>query len=414
MTAIDESNPRLSSNLEGIMMAGGPASYRLGNVRSMAMDLVGHFSSVVPCGNLPREELSGDVTKVTVGCLQLAMEMLDRRRVPHDDELVDVADAAAQWAREDIPLETILEVLHEGFRLGWLHLVEGAGAGDLQGLAQGGELWISMLARATTAATQSYISELKVVASEHHTASHTLVTALLAGRTSPALERQFGIEIASEYTVIALHMPAHGDEDDPAIDARVPARRKLRRLQAELAKACGRKPLSLLSPEGGTVLIPGVAGESRVDALVRKLGAAAEIPLTAAVVEAPTDDVPAASERAHELLDLAQRMRGVPKVYRMSDLVFEYQMMRPGPGREHLVGLLDPLEKTPDLIKTLDVHVSNDLNRQRTARQLHVHTNTVDYRLKRIAELTGMDPSRPSGLRPLQAALVARKLDAPK
>lgn len=394
------------------MLAGAPASSQLGNLRSMAVDLVGHFSNVVPCGNLPREELSGDVTNVTMECLRLAMEMLDRRRVPTDEDLAGFRESTGQWAREGIPLETILEVLHEGFRLGWLHLVSNAGEGDVESMARSGELLISMLARVAVSATEAYISELKVVASEHHTASHTLVTALLAGRTSPAMVRQFGVEIATEYTVIALHLPRHADEDDPAIDSAVPARRKLRRVRAELATICGRTGLSLLSPEGGTVLLPGANSEAWVDELIGKLEAAAEVPVTAAVVQAETAEVPGAAERANELLDLAQRVRGVPKVYRMADLVFEYQMMRPGPGREHLIGLLDPLEKTPDLIMTLDVHVRNDLNRQRTARQLHVHTNTVDYRLKRIAEITGMDPSRPSGLRPLQAALVARRLES--
>ncbi|MFD4369009.1 PucR family transcriptional regulator [Rhodococcus sp. NPDC058521] len=388
-----------------------PASSQFSNLRAVAGSLVGHFAAnVIPCGNLPREELSGDVTNVTMGCLRLAMDMLDKRRPPTDEELNGFRESSAQWAREGIPLETILEVLHEGFRLGWLHVVSGAEGADIEDLTQGGELLISMLSRVTVAATESYITELKVVASEHHTAAHTLVTALLAGRAGAAMERQFGIDVASEYVVLAVYLPKHADENDPAINSAVPARRKLRRVQAELAKVCGRTALSLLSTEGGTVLLPGSPTDEWVDSLVAQLSTAAEVDITASAVTAETADVPHASERSHELLDLAQLLHGTPKVYRMSDLVFEYQMMRPGAGREYLVALLDPLEKTPDLINTLEVHLQNDLNRQRTARQLHVHTNTVDYRLKRVAELTGLDPVRPSGLRPLQAALVARRL----
>lgn len=393
------------------MVAGVPASSQFSNLKAVAGSLVGHFAAnVIPCGNLPREELSGEVTNVTMGCLRLAMDMLDKRRPPTDEELNGFRESSAQWAREGIPLETILEVLHEGFRLGWLHVVNGAEGTDVNDVAQGGELLVSMLSRVTVAATESYISELKVVASEHHTAAHRLVTALLAGRAGAAMERQFGIDVASEYVVLAVYLPKHADENDPAVNPAVPARRKLRRVQAELAKVCGRTALSLLSPEGGTVLLPGSPTDEWVDSLVAQLSKAAEVDITASAVTAETADVPHASERSHELLDLAQLMHSTPKVYRLSDLVFEYQMMRPGAGREYLVALLDPLEKTPDLINTLEVHLQNDLNRQRTARQLHVHTNTVDYRLKRIAELTGLDPVRPSGLRPLQAALVARRL----
>ncbi|PPJ24859.1 helix-turn-helix domain-containing protein, partial [Nocardia nova] len=36
------------------------------------------------------------------------------------------------------------------------------------------------------------------------------------------------------------------------------------------------------------------------------------------------------------------------------------------------------------------------------------HTNTVDYRLKRIAQLTHLDPTQPSGLWYLRSAPIAR------
>ncbi|RDI42463.1 PucR family transcriptional regulator, partial [Nocardia mexicana] len=70
--------------------------------------------------------------------------------------------------------------------------------------------------------------------------------------------------------------------------------------------------------------------------------------------------------------------------------------------------LLDPLDHHPELLDTLQTHIAHNLNRQRTARLLHVHTNTVDYRLKRIGQLTGFDPTQASGLWYLRSALVAR------
>lgn len=395
------------------MMAGLPASSALSNLRSVATNLVGHFAAnVAPCGLLPREELSGDITNTTMDCLQLAVDLLDNRQVPGDADLVGLRDGAAQWAREGIPLEIILDVLHEGFRLGWRQIVSGARTDDIADMSECGELLISMLDRVTVVATSAYISELHIVASEHHTAVHTLTSALLSGRSTSAMARQCGIDIASEYVVLAVHFPRHYDESSGAVQPKVAARRKLRRVQAALAKGCEQKPLSLLSPDGGTILIPGAPEDEWVDALVEQMSVAAEVSVTATVAQAETKDIPEASDRTHELLDLAAYLDRPAGVYRMSDLVYEYQMTRPGAGREHLLGMLQPLERTPDLIKTLEVHIQNDLNRQRTARQLHVHTNTVDYRLKRIAELTGLDPGRLSGLRPLQAALVARALES--
>ncbi|MDG3009795.1 PucR family transcriptional regulator [Rhodococcus sp. D2-41] len=394
-----------------IMVAGEPASSALSDLRSFAGNLVGHFAeNVVPCGLLPREELDGDVTRVTMGCLALAVGLLDERRVPTDEDLAAFTEAAAQWAREGIPLETILRVFHEGIKVSWQHIAHRADAGDVDDMADATHLLISMLENVTVAATSAYISELKIVASEHHTASHTLVTALLSGQSTTAMARQCGIAVAPEYLVLAVHIPAHPDELRPDVRRSVPARRKLRRVQAQLATSCGRRSLSLLSPQGGTVLIPHAPQEEWVSSLVESLGSAAEVPITVTAVQARTPDVPTASEQAHELLELTGMLHSDPGVYRMSDLVLEYQMMRPGAGREHLISLLEPLNGSPELVETLEVHIANDLSRQRTARRLHVHANTVDYRLRRIGQLTGLDPTRPSELRSLQAALVARRI----
>ncbi len=218
--------------------------------------------------------------------------------------------------------------------------------------------------------------------------------------------------LADSYLVLALSVPSHPDENDPAIQSTVAARRKLRRVQAELATVCGRSPLSMLSTEGGTVLIPGVHDEEWIEALVHRLTTAAEVPLTVTAEQADIADIPTTADQVHELLSLAHQLHRPAGLYRMDDLVLEYQLTRPGPGRRHLRQILEPLDASPELLETLEIHISHDLNRQRSARQLHLHTNTVDYRLKRIAQLTGFDPTRPSGIRHLQAALVARRLEA--
>ena len=62
----------------------------------------------------------------------------------------------------------------------------------------------------------------------------------------------------------------------------------------------------------------------------------------------------------------------------------------------------------PELMETLEGYIATNLNRRVTARTLYVHTNTVDYRLKRITHLTGFDPTQATGLWSLRSALVAR------
>lgn len=50
------------------------------------------------------------------------------------------------------------------------------------------------------------------------------------------------------------------------------------------------------------------------------------------------------------------------------------------------------LEKNDELIKTLQVYLSCNLNANETASQLIIHRNTLNYRLNRIYKMTGKDP----------------------
>ncbi|MGM8364809.1 helix-turn-helix domain-containing protein [Virgibacillus sp. W0181] len=45
-----------------------------------------------------------------------------------------------------------------------------------------------------------------------------------------------------------------------------------------------------------------------------------------------------------------------------------------------------------ELIKTLDIYLNTNQNLKETARTLHLHTNTLHYRLKRIEEILGLSP----------------------
>lgn len=414
---VDESHGRV-----GLTVSGVPMSSPLRNVRELSRRMVGHVvENVAPCGTLPTDAVSGDVAAITRVSVEFAIGMLDGRNVPARTKRLE--RAAAQWAREGVPIDRVHQAVHEGVKMGLETVVAGVGPArrdaaddnvgltlaDYENLVDGAKLVVDLLNTMSSAISRAYVHELRSVATEHHTAVHTLASALLGGYPTSTIARECGIEIAKRYSVLALSIPAHPDESDPALDARVVARRKLRRVQAELAGRCGEKALSLLSVDGGTVLIPAAAmDDAALDDVVARLSAAAHVPLTAAVVSAPTERIPAATDEAHELLDIVQRLRVGAGLYRFDELCLEYQLTRPGSGRELLGGLLDPLDDHPELLETLRRHIANDLNRRVTARTLHVHTNTVDYRLRRIGQLTGLDPTEADGLWRLRSALIAR------
>ncbi|WP_280419339.1 PucR family transcriptional regulator [Nocardia carnea] len=395
-----------------LTLSGQPMSAPLQDVRKLSRRMVGHFvENVVPCGTLPGDAIYGDVTTITRTCLELAVSMLDGQDIPEKTRRLE--NAAAGWAREGVPIDTIHHAVHEGFRLGLDLVVSQATVTDYSALVDGAKLVVEMLDKMTVCISMAYVRELRSVVNEHHTAVHTLTSALLGGHSTSTMARECGIEIAPAYIVLAVAIPAHPDESVPALDGKVVARRKLRRVQAELATRCADAALSLLSVDGGTVLLPAeTLGAEQLDELIPQLSRAAQVPVSAAMVETPTADIPAAADQAHELLDMVQRLECVPGLYRFDDMALEYQLTRPGPGREYLGSLLEPLDDHPELLETLQRHISNNLNRQRTARLMHIHTNTIDYRLKRVAQLTGFDPTQPSGLWYLRSALVARSYRA--
>ncbi|NEU31996.1 PucR family transcriptional regulator [bacterium LRH843] len=53
-------------------------------------------------------------------------------------------------------------------------------------------------------------------------------------------------------------------------------------------------------------------------------------------------------------------------------------------------------ENNTQLIETLKTYLDKNENTHRTAAKLHIHVNTLSYRLKRITDITGIDLSKPN------------------
>lgn len=157
------------------------------------------------------------------------------------------------------------------------------------------------------AASAVHIDEHRQVARERQTAAQTLVSAPLSGYGVTQLARQTGIAIAESYQVVALSIPPHEDERRPGIAAPTAARRELRRVQAALATPLGSRSLSLLSTDGGTILVPIDDASVRTPLamtaeVLELLSEAAEVPVTATVGSSDTARIPELAGRAHGLL----------------------------------------------------------------------------------------------------------------
>ena len=149
---------------------------------------------------------------------------------------------------------------------------------------------------------------------------------------------------------------------------------------------------------------------TRLRTLISDAAAAAGAPVTAAVAVADASDIPTAAARTAEIVDLVHATGRPPGLYRLADVLLDYQLSRPSSALPALAARLDALAPKPELLTTLETYLSLSRDRRAAAAALHVHPNTVDYRLRRISELTGLSANRAEDLGDLHASLVARQV----
>jgi carbohydrate diacid regulator len=117
-------------------------------------------------------------------------------------------------------------------------------------------------------------------------------------------------------------------------------------------------------------------------------------------------------EDARAAISLGHRFRGRNGVYCLNEL-----------GMAAFVGvsdestkvdlarfLLGPLDHEPDLLETLQAFFQEDCCPSDTAKRLHIHRNTLSYRLNKIALLSGLNPARFDDAVQMRLALVLRSL----
>ncbi|WP_228803746.1 transcriptional regulator [Nocardia cyriacigeorgica] len=272
----------------------------------------------------------GDLAATVRHCLADAVQQLHPRTARPDAGAASIAGSAARWAREGVALETVLGAYHEGIRQGLEFLADHTTAGDAPGdsaeqLLAGTQLMVRVLELVTVTASAAYLDEHRLVAREHQTAAQTLVSALLSGHGASALARRTGIAVAPAYQVVALAIPPHPDELDAGIGAVSAGRRKLRRVQAALAAPLGSRSLSLLSADGGTVLIPQdpvsafAPSPAMTGEVLAVVGEAAEVALTAVVISGATERIPELAGRAHDVLEHIRGAGHPAGLYRITE-----------------------------------------------------------------------------------------------
>lgn len=388
-------------------------------VPKLARQMIDTFVAEIPLYSfLPREQLEGEILGITTANLRLFFAALREGRTLTTEELTEVRMSAARRAEERVPLEAVLTAYHVGGRIGWQALVDGATPEETADLIAAGARVLLYVQQVTAAVAAAYLEEQQTIYGEERDARRALASALLAGEPADALAGRLGTSIAHAYLVVALRLGAHPDEADAGVGGAVAARRKVRRVQSRLDELAGAPVLSLLEPSGGSVLLPaapervGELADGLPDLVAGLMAAAGADVVAGGAVAGAVAEIPTAVTQAQDVLRLVRRLERPPGGYLLRDVLLEYQLTRPSEAVGELTRLLDPIDRNPDLPHTLEIYLQHDLDRRKTAAALHVHPNTLDYRLRRIVDLTGLDPSTSRGLQLLAAAVAARRLTA--
>ena len=226
-----------------------------------------------------------------------------------------------------------------------------------------------------------------VVTAPSRTARCALVRRLVRGEQL-APEDIAGLE--DEYVVLAARFPQPVPHD---------------RLAALLDEHHDDGMLSAPVGDRVFVLVPRRL-ERRIAPLLGVLaGRFGQAPWTT-TVPGPRAGLVAACKEADDVLALVAAAGRPGGPYCLDDVLLEYAVVRDPVSSARLLAVLSPLAGNEVLHGTLATLIRTDFNRTVAARELFIHRSTLDYRIRRIEEITGHNPLTSRGAHVLAAAMV--------
>ncbi|MEU5265356.1 helix-turn-helix domain-containing protein [Amycolatopsis sp. NPDC021455] len=256
--------------------------------------------------------------------------------------------------------------------------------------------------RAVSAVGSRLVAEL--LSGAHHTTARKRRGTLAKGRSQRAQELLRGIrsetgddyDLAPAYAVVAVHC---GEPLDTAT------------MIGTFEQVAADDALTALGPAGGFALLPA-GDEARAAQLARQVHAALPGRVWMSVSWRPRGEVAWGRQEAAKVLSLALAADHRPGVYLLEDMLVEFAVACEPTVSDNLVRIVEPLLQHAALFETLKVLVATDGNRSQAAERLIIHRSTLDYRIQRIEQLTGLHPGSVRGINVLSAALTAHAVAA--
>ncbi|GAB11237.1 putative CdaR family transcriptional regulator [Gordonia araii NBRC 100433] len=371
------------------------------------------LASSAPAG-LPDTHFTDDVLPAIHLCGHAVLEAIAAdRELTYDEVHAFAGPVAEQHAEDRLPLPVLLLGIHGSAQALLAAAADTARPDETPELVAVGERLLNVLTNINLSVVATYAEVEQSIYRSEREARRELCAALVHGRPVAAVAARADIAIAASYLVVTVRLFAeHAD----AAAATLIARRRMRVLQRSFDELSATTTPLLFDGVNGVVLMadPPVGDErvhERLDALAVELTNRFDVPVYLGEIgAAPPEGIPAAVADAAELIGLARALDRAPGSYRLDDLLVEFQVSRPSAARDRLAQQVAPLHGQPHLLDALYAHLKHGANRKAAAAQVHVHPNTLSYRLKRVHELTGYDPTDPYQSRVLAAALIVARV----
>lgn len=353
------------------------------DIEALADQFVTRFRAAIPgYQRLPEAVVTGAIRGIAHENIDLFFNSILENRSITDEELEAFRASATQRATEGMPLEDLLHAYRLGGRLGWQAISEAALPQDRDALLSGADMLMVYVDRVSSVVAQAYLDERQHLVSEEERRLRDLVEALIADEPVDValreLAERLGFPIADFYRPFAQTVAGAAAREHSRLAGAL-------RMRGVLALTEGERITGLV-PEGVEVVKLVEPGA------VYALGEST-----------PRSDLGAALEEMRLLVDLGARMERTGQVH-VEELLPELLLARsPRLAASLCRRVLGPLleydaRRSSDLVQTLRGFINSELDRRRTAHALHVHPNTLAYRLRRIEDLTGLDVGRPGDL----------------
>ncbi len=163
------------------------------------------------------------------------------------------------------------------------------------------------------------------------------------------------------------------------------------------------------APHAYSDLLPELTPDS-LSELVQDFALALGRPCAVGTATAPPPGLADALDRARRISRAAPLRRASARLrpHTLADVFIELTVVDVPFVDAWLRDVARQLDSGPDLLVTLDAYYRHDMHRGATATALNIHARTLDYRLRRVRELTGIDPGSTRGVRTLSAVVTRR------